>query len=144
MEANEQVKNAVFKLLEKYSQGYQDKDIEGMLKLFVPEDDLVVIGTGFDEWIKGSEELRCGFERDLEQATRIRVKYRDVTISASGQVAWLSCHMNMEAHVNGQEIYLPGRLSAVVEEKNNEWLFAHLHYSLPAMDQEEGKAYPEP
>jgi hypothetical protein len=52
--------------------------------------------------------------------------------------------MNMEAHVNGQEIYLPGRLSAVVEEKNNKWLFAHLHYSLPAMDQEEGKAYPEP
>jgi ketosteroid isomerase-like protein len=143
MEANNNVQEAIISLLNKYGQAYSDKDIEGMLKLFIPDDDLVVIGTGFDEWIKGSEELQSGFKRDMNQADTINVKFRNLTISNNGKVAWLSCHMNMEATVDGKDIYLPGRLSAVFEERNGEWLFAHAHYSLPAEDQEEGKAWPE-
>lgn len=144
MEADSKVEQAVLKLLDNYAKAYREKDLEGMLKLFVEDDDMVVIGTGFDEWVKGNEELRSGFERDLDQADSINVKFRNVTISSNGKVAWLSCHMNMDAKVDGNDVYLPGRLSAVVEERNNKWLFAHAHYSLPAEDQEEGKAYPEP
>jgi uncharacterized protein (TIGR02246 family) len=143
MEANEDVKNAVNELLEKYSQAYQEKDLDGVLKLFVPDDDLVVIGTGFDEWVKGIDELRSGFERDMDQADEISVKFRNITISTRGNVAWISGHMNMAAKVADEDIYLPGRLSAVVEERNGKWLFTHLHYSLPAAEQEEGKAWPE-
>ncbi len=143
MEANQDVRNAVLELLDNYSQAYQDKDLDGMLKLFIPDDDLVVIGTGFDEWVKGIEELKSGFERDMDQAEEISVKFRNITISACGNVAWISGHMNMDANVCGDDIYLPGRLSAVVEERDGRWLFAHLHYSLPAAEQEEGKAWPE-
>ncbi|MCC7550641.1 MAG: nuclear transport factor 2 family protein [Methanobacterium sp.] len=143
MKANSKVQEAVSELLDDYAQAYRDKDLDGMLKLFIPDDDLVVIGSGFDEWIKGSEELRSGFERDMAQADDIRVKFRDITVSAAGAVAWISGHMNMEAMVKGRDVYLPGRLSAVVEEREGKWLFAHLHYSLPASDQEEGKAWPE-
>jgi len=143
MKADSKVQEAVFDLLDKYAQAYKDKDLEGMLKLFIPDDDLVVIGTGFDEWIKGSEELRSGFERDLAQADDIIVKFRGLTVSAAGEVAWISGHMNMEAMVNDRDVYLPGRLTAVALERNGEWLLAHLHYSLPAADQEEGKAWPD-
>lgn len=142
MEADNTVPKAVFELLDDYAQAYSNKDLDGMLKLFIEDDDLVVIGTGFDEWVKGSAELRSGFRRDMEQADDIKVKFRDVTISAKGKVAWLSGHMNMEAVIKGQATYLPGRLSAVVENRNGKWLFAHLHYSTPAEDQEEGKAWP--
>jgi ketosteroid isomerase-like protein len=60
MKANSKVQEAVSELLDDYAQAYRDKDLDGMLKLFIPDDDLVVIGSGFDEWIKGSEELRSG------------------------------------------------------------------------------------
>ncbi len=140
---DDKIQKAVRRLLEEYSQAYQNKDVEGILELFVDSDDLVVIGTGDDEWVNGINELKSGFERDMGQADTINVKFRDISISSSSNVAWLSSHMNMEAIVKGQEIYLPGRLTAVVLEKNGKWLFANLHYSLPSDLQEEGKAWPE-
>ncbi len=143
MEADDKLKHQILELLDNYAQVYGNKDLEGILKLFTEDDDLVVIGTGYDEWINGKSELRSGFSRDLEQVESIGVKFRNITISSAGEVAWLSCHMNMDALIDGQELFLPGRLSAVLEKRNDKWLFAHLHYSLPAAEQEEGKAWPE-
>jgi ketosteroid isomerase-like protein len=140
---DDKIQKAVRRLLEEYSQAYQNKDVAGILELFIDSDDLVVIGTGDDEWVNGINELKSGFERDMGQADNINVKFRDISISSSSNVAWLSSHMNMEATVKGQEIYIPGRLTAVVLEKNGKWLFANLHYSLPSDLQEEGKAWPD-
>jgi ketosteroid isomerase-like protein len=137
------VQKAVFDLLEKYAKAYLDKDLDGILKLFTDREDLVLIGTGYDEWIKGYENLQSGLERDFKQADNINIKFKNVTISSADNVAWLSAHMNMEAQVEGQDVYLPGRLSAVVLKIDEKWLFTQLHYSLPASEQEEGKAWPD-
>ena len=143
MEANETVKREITELLDAYAQSYQDKDLDGILQLFVEDDDLVAIGTGYDEWVNGKNELRSGLSRDIEQAERVEVKFRNLTFSAAGDVAWAAGHMNMDALVNGQEIFIPGRLSAVFEKRNGKWLISHLHYSVPATEQEEGKAWPD-
>jgi ketosteroid isomerase-like protein len=143
MEAEDKVKNEVMEVLDNYAKAYRDKNLQGILELFIDDDDLVVIGTGYDEWITGKIGLSSGFSRDMEQADSINVNFRNITISAAGNVSWLSGHMNMGAVVNSQEIFLPGRLSAVLEKRNDKWLFAHLHYSLPAAEQEEGEAWPE-
>jgi ketosteroid isomerase-like protein len=143
MEDDVNVQKAVLSLLEKYTQAYHQKDLDGILKLFIDSADMVIIGTGYDEWIKGYENLRSGFERDFKQADAIHVKLRDVNISSTGKVAWLSAHMTMDARVDGREIYLPGRLTAVVVKIGDQWLFTQLHYSLPAVEQEEGKAWPD-
>jgi len=143
MEANIEVKNGIIELLDKYAQAYKNKDLEGILKLFIDDVDLVAIGTGFDEWIQGKDELWSGLKRDMDQAESVDVKFRNMTYSASGNVAWISGHMNMEAKIDGQEIFLPGRFTAVMEKRNDEWLIAQLHYSLPASEQEEGQAWPD-
>lgn len=143
MEEKVNVQKAVLDLLEKYAQFYHEKDLDGILKLFADRDDLVLIGTGYDEWIKGYEDIRSGFERDFKQADDIRVKFRNVTISSTENVAWLSAHMTMDARVDGRDIYLPGRLTAVVLKIDHQWLFTQLHYSLPFVEQEEGKAWPD-
>jgi len=137
------VQQKVLNLLEKYVQAYHEKDLNGILKLFADRDDLVLIGTGYDEWIKGYGDIRSGFERDFKQADNIHVKFRKVTVSSCDNVAWLSAHMTMDARVDGHDIYLPGRLTAVVLKIGDEWLFTQLHYSLPAVEQEEGKAWPD-
>lgn len=143
MEAEVKVKNELRELLDKYVQAYRDKDLKRILDLFIDDEDLVAIGTGYDEWVNGKDELHSGFKRDMEQADSIDVKFRNLTFSASGDVAWISGHMNMEAIVNSNDIFLPGRFSAVTLKRNGKWLFAHLHYSLPSAEQEEGKAWPE-
>jgi len=137
------VEKAVLNLLEKYVQAYHEKDLDGIVKLFADRDDLVLIGTGYDEWIEGYEDIRSGFERDFKQADDIQVKFRNFTISSADNVAWLSAHMTMDARVDGHDIYLPGRLTAVVLKIDHQWLFTQLHYSLPAVEQEEGKAWPD-
>ena len=143
MEAEDQVKKEITELLDNYAHAYRNKDLEGLLQLFIEDDDLVAIGTGYDEWVNGKSELRSALNRDIEQVESVDVKFRNMTISALGNVAWVSGHMNMDAKVDGQEIFLPGRLSAVLEKRNEKWFLAHLHYSLPSSEQEEGKAWPE-
>lgn len=143
MEANAETKKEITKMLDKYANCYLNKDLDGLMSLFVSDPDLVAIGTGVDEWVNGSEELKTGFKRDLSQADDIRLVFDNITISSAGKAAWVSGTMTMRALVDGEEVVLPGRLTMVLEEKNRGWLFTHLHYSVPAEKQEKGKSWPE-
>ncbi len=141
MEASKDIVTKVHEVLKQYAQAYADKDMEIMMKLFSQDPDLVAIGAGRDEWVKGPEELKKGFQRDMAQADDMKVDFEDVTVSSSGNVAWASAQMNLNVKVEGQEITMPGRVSFVFEERNNNWLINHLHFSVPD-EQEEGKSYP--
>ena len=141
MEASKEIANAAHEILKQIVQAYFDKDLEGMMKLYMPDPDLVAIGAGRDEWVKGSEELKNGLNRDMTQADKIEIDFEDITVSSSGNVAWVSARMAMDVLVENKEITLFGRLSLVLEERDNKWLIAHLHFSVPD-EQEEGKSYP--
>ncbi len=141
MEASKDIEKTVQEILKQYAQAYADKDMESIIKLFTQDPDLVAIGAGRDEWVTGSEELKKGFQRDMTQADDIKVDFEDVAVSSSGNVAWASAQMILKVKVEGQEITMPGRVSFVFEERNNNWFINHLHFSVPD-EQEEGKSYP--
>jgi len=141
--ANAKVKNEILNMLDRYAECYLNKDLDGLMSLFVSDPDLVAIGSGVDEWVKGPDELKTGFIRDFKQANDIRMVFDNLTISAVGKVAWVSGSMTMEAIVGGVDQILHGRISLVLEEKDKGWLFTHLHYSVPAEGQEEGESWPE-
>ncbi len=143
MEANAAVKNEIHNMLDRYAKCYLKKDLDGLMSLFVSDPDLVAIGTGVDEWVNGSYQLKAGFKRDLSQADDIQLVFDNLTISAAGKVAWVSGAMTMQALVDGEEVILSGRVSMVLEEKDKRWLFTHLHYSVPAEGQEQGESWPE-
>ncbi|MGV8143036.1 MAG: nuclear transport factor 2 family protein [Methanothermobacter sp.] len=141
MEASKEIVSAVHEILKNMAQAYLDKDLKGMMQLYVPDPDLVVIGAGRDEWVKGPGELKIGYNRDMTQADKIEVDFEDVTVSSSGNVAWVSARMAMDVNVENNEITIFGRLSMVLEKREDKWLIAHLHFSVPD-EQEEGKSYP--
>jgi ketosteroid isomerase-like protein len=143
LEANDIVKKEILNMLDRYAEYYLNKDLEGLMSLFVTDPDLVAIGSGVDELVKGPDELRTGFMRDFSQADNIRMFFEKLTISAAGKVAWISGAMTMEALVGGENVILQGRVSMVLEEKVNGWLFTNLHYSIPAEEQKEGKSWPD-
>ncbi len=143
MKCTENTEFEIMEMLNRYAQAYADKNIDAMLALFLNDPDIVAIGTGTDEWIHGYDELRKGFERDFAQADNIQVKFEKVTIQSANNTAWLSALMTMYAKVSGKEVLLSGRLSMVLERIEDKWLFTHLHFSLPAGDQEEGHSFPE-
>jgi len=143
LKCTENTEYEVRDMMNRYAQAYADKDIDAMMDLFIDDPDIVAIGTGTDEWIHGCNELREGFKRDFAQADNIQVKFEKVTIQSANGAAWLSGLMTMYAAVSGKEVLLSGRLSMVLERIENKWLFTHLHFSLPAGEQEEGHSFPE-
>jgi ketosteroid isomerase-like protein len=143
LKADRNTEFEVMNMLNRYAQAYADKDIDTMMNLFLDDPDIVAIGTGIDEWVHGYNELKEGFKRDFAQADNIKIKFENVTIQAADDVSWLSALMTMYATVSGKEVLLSGRLSMVLEKKENKWLFTHLHFSLPANEQETGHSFPE-
>ena len=143
MRCTENTEYEVRDMMNRYAQAYADKDIDAMMDLFIDNPDIVAIGTGTDEWVHGREELKEGFRRDFNQADNIQVKFEKVTIQYAGNVAWLSALMTMYAVISGKEVLLSGRLSMVLENREDKWLFTHLHFSLPANQQEVGHSFPE-
>lgn len=143
MKCKENIEIEVMDMLNRYAKAYADKNIDAMMALFLDDPDIVAIGTGTDEWIDGCDELREGFKRDFAQADNIQVKFEKITIQSECNVAWLSALMTMYAVISGKEALLSGRLSMVLENKDNKWLFTHLHFSLPANEQEVGHSFPE-
>lgn len=141
MEASKEIVSAAHDIFKKISQTYRDKDLDGMMKLYVQDPDLVAIGAGRDEWVKGPEELKDGLKRDMSQAEKIKVDFEDITVSSSGNVAWVSARMAMDVLVEDKDITMFGRLSLVLIEQEDKWLITHLHFSVPD-EQEEGKSYP--
>ncbi|MGB9980488.1 nuclear transport factor 2 family protein [Methanobacterium sp.] len=143
MKCTENTEFEVMEMLNRYAQAYADKNINNMMALFLEDPNIVAIGTGTDEWVHGYSELKKGFERDFAQADNIQVKFEKVTIQSANSAAWLSGLMTMYATVSGKEVLLSGRLSMVLERIGDKWLFTHLHFSLPAGEQEEGHSFPE-
>jgi len=143
LKADRNTEFEVMDMLNGYAKAYSDKDIHAMMDLFLDDPDIVAIGTGTDEWVHGTDELKKGFKRDFAQADNIQIKFEKVTIQAADNVSWLSSLMTMYATVSGKEVLLSGRLSMVLEKKENKWLFTHLHFSLPANEQETGHSFPE-
>lgn len=142
MKADKKTENQVIDMINSYANAYADNDIDAIMNLFLNDPDIVAIGTGDDEWAYGYDELKDGFKRDMEQSKGIKIEFKDITVSSIQNAAWTSSYMTMYAQVHGQEIILPGRLTAVFEKIEDIWYFAHLHYSLPAKNQEDGQSFP--
>ncbi len=84
--------------LKKFQEGYEHRDtahIEDFRTLFVPEDDLEIIGTGAvetgdDEWCLGPDAAIALVENDWEGWGDLVLDVADARIHVSGDVAWLA------------------------------------------------------
>ena len=63
MKANAKTEAAVLDVMNKFLETYQERDIDGLMAVFAPDDDQVMFGTGIDEKRIGREQIRS--RRDL-------------------------------------------------------------------------------
>lgn len=89
---------AVRDTLQAFQDGYDRRDkslLEDFCKLFVPADDLEIIGTGAiepgdDEWCLGQEAASGLVENDWEGWGDLMLDVADARIHVEGDVAWLA------------------------------------------------------
>lgn len=142
MKANAKTEAEVLGVLNEWLQYYQQRDIDGLMALVAPDDDLFLFGTGIDEKRIGPEEFRYQAERDWSQTEALSFDFTSHHISASGPVAWVASEGLGRGQAGGQEIQFPLRMTAVLEQRDGQWLLVQSHVSLPAAAQEEGDSVP--
>ncbi len=141
MRADAQTQAAVEAVLDQFANAYAARDVNRVLQLFAPEGDAMFLGTGADEKRYGLAEIKRQVERDLDQAHSIHWNWVWDNVSRTGPVAWVTADAIVRV-MNGQDMHLPVRLTAVLEEGDTAWRIAQMHVSLPASGQEEGRSFP--
>jgi ketosteroid isomerase-like protein len=141
MRASPQTQAAVEATLRQWADAYTARDLDQALALIAPDDDVVGIGTGQDEWRVGLEQFKAQIERDFSQAEALSVHYEPLVVSEAGPVAWVAGRASAQARVDGQDLGLDGRFTAVLEHRDNRWLLVQTHFSLPVAEQAEGRSF---
>ena len=142
MKANTETEAAVRAIVNKFMAAYEKRDIQGLMSLLSPDDDLFLFGTGIDEKRIGREQFKFQAERDWSQTEALAFNFTSHHISAAGPVAWIASEGLGQGKVGGQKIEFPLRMTAVLEQRGGEWFLVQAHISLPAPGQEEGDSVP--
>ena len=141
MNASPQTRVAVQATLQQWKDAYTQRDLDRALAVIAPDDDVVGIGTGPDEWRVGPEEFRAQIERDFAQSEALSLNYEPLVVSEAGPVAWVAGRATVQARIDGQDLTLTGRFTAVLEHRGGRWLLMQTHFSLPAAEQAEGRSF---
>ena len=141
MNACPQTQAAVQATLQQWKDAYTQRDLDRALAVIAPDDDVVGIGTGPDEWRVGPEEFRAQIERDFAQSEALSLNYEPLVVSEAGPVAWVAGRATVQARIDGQDLTLTGRFTAVLEQRGDRWLLMQTHFSLPAAEQAEGRSF---
>ena len=142
MQANKATESAIMAVFDRFREAYELRDAKALMSVVAPDPDVVMFGTGADERRIGPAEILTQAERDWAQSEATSLDIGWHHISAAGSVAWLAADVAFKLRAGGQEMTLPGRLTAVFEQRNSEWLLVQSHFSLPTAGQEEGQSFP--
>lgn len=140
MKAETVTTDAVEATLQKLFKAYKERNLDVVMECFVPDNDLMLIGTGSDEKRVGPGEVQKQVERDWDSTESVEMSFISMTVSAAGSVAWVFADGSFKFMVNGQAMVLPVRASFILEDRDGQWLIVHAHFSTPAAGQQEGSS----
>ena len=142
MKANGKTAAGVQATLNKFMESYKKRDIDGLMSLLGPDDDIFLFGTGMDEKRVGREQFKFQAERDWSQTDALGFNVTWQQISAAGPVAWVAGEGLGQGKAGGQTFEFPFRMTAVLEQRGDDWFLVQSHISLPSPGQEEGDSVP--
>jgi ketosteroid isomerase-like protein len=142
MKADTKTEAEVLAVLSKMSEAYARRDTNGIQAVLAPDSDVVMFGTGADEKRIGVAEIQAQAERDWSQTEAASFQLTECSVSAAGPVAWAAADIRFNMQAGGQELALPGRMTSVLEKRENQWLIVQAHFSFPAAEQAEGESFP--
>ncbi len=134
MQAAQQTVAEIQSVLDKFREGYGNKNIDALLSLFDPDPNVMVIGTGEDEKRTGLAEIKIQFERDFNQAEELTVEFKNVSVSQQESVCWIAADTHVDFNAQGSPMHVFLRFTGVLTRRDDKWLFVQTHFSLPFSD----------
>jgi len=121
---------AVKAVLDRLADVYVERDAELLRAVFAPDPEVVMFSPGSEERFVGIAAIEAKAERDWSRSERASLAYRRMSVSAAGRVAWAAVDADFTVRASGEEKTLPVHITFVLEQRENEWLIVHAHYSL--------------
>ncbi len=128
--------------LEDYAKAYCAKDIVALMKVFDDSDNISVIGTGADELCQGRSEVEALFLRNFAEAKANEFEWQWSNIIVTGEHAVVAISLVIHLEYQGEYLQIPIRWTVSLK-KSDRWKWLHRHASSPAVNQDDGQAYPQ-
>jgi ketosteroid isomerase-like protein len=129
MQADAQTREEILWTLGELRAAMAQRRLEGVLSLFAPDADAVLIGSTVPAIARGPLELRVFLERLFALPQTVSWEWDDVSISRAGDVAWLWLDGALVLDGRSQRAY---RISGVLERRQGRWLWSLFHGSEPS------------
>jgi len=108
------------------------RDVEGVLDLFSPGEDVLLVGSESGEVARGREGIRRSLEELFERPEAYSFVWKSPDVSVAGELAWVFAEGSvLILGDDGATDRLPYRMSGVLELVAGRWLWRMLVGSEP-------------
>jgi ketosteroid isomerase-like protein len=128
VQADAQTREEILLALGELRAAVSQRRLEGVLALFAPDTDTVLIGSSTGEIARGPLEIRATLERIFAEPQTLSWEWDDVSVSACGDVAWL--WLEGALVIDGRSDR-PYRISGALERRAGRWVWTLFHGSEP-------------
>jgi hypothetical protein len=122
------VRAGVLAALTDFQKGYvkrAPKELDAFMnRLFLKDDDILLLGTDAGEWARGYPAVGEFIRTDWLNWGDFRFAVDDSTVWSSGDLAWIASIGTV--HERGSD--RPLRFSAILTRHGNRWLFRQVHF----------------
>ena len=122
------VRAEVLAALRAFQEGYirrDPKELDSfMYRLFPENDDILLLGTDADEWVRGYRPVAEFIREDWLKWGDFRFAVDDSIVWSAGDVAWIAS----VGVVHDQRADRPLRFSAILTRHGHNWLFRQVHF----------------
>jgi len=116
-------------LLKTHEEAFRNKDMQGIMDLYAPGPETVLLGTGPGERWTGEEEIKDAYMHFFENFDTSESKLTWLSADSRGDVAWLSAMVRYTYYLKNEKTEFGINLSAVLEKTDGKWRFVALHFS---------------
>lgn len=133
----------VLATLDEYGEAYCAKDLERLMALFVPGEEISLIGTGSDELCSGRSAIASIFSRNFSEASANSFEWGWKDVAIHGNAATVAISLVIHLTIDDAAIAVPLRWTVSLVRIGEDWKWVHRHASSAANSQDAGTAYPK-
>ena len=125
-------------VFDQFVQANETVDIELLSKIFAHDADMVNFGLTPAAHYIGWEAYKEYMIEASESVDDVHISIRNqvIKVHASGNVAWISLIFDENLVAQGEQFSVEGaRFTAVLEKRNDNWVFVQFHASVPIASQ---------
>lgn len=130
MRVDSNTEHDILATLDAFLEAYAKRDLSTIMALFVPDTDLVLIGTESDELLVGPDAIKDRFQSDWSRTDEMSMEIQWHSLSGTADICWVAAEIMVTIRAEGNKLQLPARISVVFEYREDQWLIAHWHASM--------------